>query len=91
MHAPLLAEGQDMFGASAGHPRLKQTRSAFGKNDLVVRRDVIAVRVRNKSEPLRLPRIEPQVVRRQINAVVMADFYHRQIYAQTSRAKGGSV
>ena len=91
MHAPLLAERQDVFGARTGHSRLEQTRSALGKNDLVVRRDVIAVRVRNKSEPLRLPRIEPQVVRRQINAVVVADFDHRQIYAPTSRAKGGSV
>src|SRR2546423_15039958 len=87
VHAPLLAERQDMFGARAGHPRLEQTRSALGKNDLVMRRDVIAVRVRNKSEALRFPRIEPKVVRREINSVVVADFDHPKIYAMRSACK----
>src|ERR1700720_825981 len=76
-HASLFAERQDVFGATARHPRLQQTRSALGKNDLFVRRDVIAVCVRDKGEALRLPGIEPQVVDREIHSVVVAYFDHR--------------
>jgi hypothetical protein len=74
----LFAERENVFGPRARHSRLEQTRGALGKNHFFVRRDVIAVRVRDKSEPLRLPRIEPQVVSREINSVVVADFDHRK-------------
>jgi hypothetical protein len=43
-----------------------------------VRRDVIAMGVGNERERLRVPRIEPDVFLRQINAAVVSHFYHGQ-------------
>ena len=65
-----------MFVAFAGQARLHQTRGALGDDDLVVRSDVIAVRVRDESERLRVPRIEPDVLVRQINAALVLDRDH---------------
>ncbi len=76
VHASLLAERQDVFGAHAGHSRLQQARGALRKNDLFMRRDVIAMRVRYKSESLWLPGIEPQVVRVKMNSALVPDFEH---------------
>src|SRR5437764_10276800 len=65
-----------MFGPRPRHSCLHQTRGAFGKNDFLVRGNVIAMRVRDKSKRLRVPRIEPQIAGRQINAAVVAHFDH---------------
>ena len=53
-----------MFGPLTGHARLEQARGPLGENDFRVRRNVIAVCVRDKSETFGLPRIEPQILRR---------------------------
>ena len=45
-----LAERQDVFVAFAGKARLHQARGAFRDDDLVVRRDVVAVRMGDKRE-----------------------------------------
>ena len=56
-----------MFASFSRHPRLHQTRGSFRDDDLLVRRDVIAVRVRNKGKRFRVPGVEPQILFRQIN------------------------
>jgi len=61
--AALLAEWQQVFDPGARHPRLHQSRGTLGQNYFFMRRDVIAVGVRNKREALRLPWIEPKIVR----------------------------
>jgi len=76
VNASLLAERQDVFDASAGHSRLQQTRGTLRKNDLFVRRDVIAMRVRDESEALGFPGIEPQVLRREANSALVTNFDH---------------
>ena len=74
VHTSLLAEWQNVFGASAGHSRLEQTRGALRKNDLFMGSDVVAVRMRYKSKALWLPGI--QVVRRKIDSALVPDFDH---------------
>ena len=76
VNASLLAERQDVFDASAGHSRLQQTRGTLRKNDLFVRRDVIAMRVRDESEALGFPGIEPQVLRREVNSALVTNLDH---------------
>ena len=56
-----LTKWQDMFIAFAGKARLHQARSPFRDDDLVVRSDVVAVRMRDKSERSCVRRIEPDV------------------------------
>ena len=82
-----LAERQDMFVAFAGQARLHQTRGSFRDDDLVVRRDVIAVRMGNKSERLRVPRIEPKILLRQINAALVSNIDHAKIYTLRSERR----
>ena len=65
-----------MFPPFSGHPRLHEARRALGENDLWMRRDVIAVRVRDKGERFRLPRVEPEIRLRQINAALITHFDH---------------
>src|SRR5438270_9326294 len=81
MDAALFTEWQDVFDSRPRHSRLEQTRGALGKNHFLVRRDVVAVGMRNESEPLRLPGIEPQIVRGKENPVIVAHIEHWQIYA----------
>jgi hypothetical protein len=45
-----------------------------------MRRNVITVGVGDESETLRVPRIEPQVFLRQVNAAFVANIYHAGIY-----------
>jgi hypothetical protein len=74
----LLAEWQQMFDPGARHPRLHQSRGTLGQNYFFVRRDMIAMRVRNKREMLWLPRIEPQILRGKINSAVVAHLDHSE-------------
>ena len=79
------AERQDVLVAFARQARLHQARGALGDDDFLVRRDVIAVRVRNEGEALRVPRIEPQILRGQINAALVTNIDHARIYARGIR------
>ena len=82
VHRSFFAKRQHVLGARAGQTRLHQTRRALGDDDFVVRRNVVAVRVRNESEMFRIPRVEPQVVRGQINAALITNFEHNKNYAR---------
>ena len=71
-----LAEVQNVFATLARHPGLHQARRPFRDDDLVMRRDMIAVRVRDEGKRLRIPGVEPDVFVRQINAAFVSHFDH---------------
>ena len=54
-----------------------------------MRRDVIAVGMRDKRERLSIPGIEPKVFVRQINAAVVANFDHEKFYARNCAGDTG--
>jgi hypothetical protein len=88
MHGLLLTEWQNVFDATARQPALKQTRCWLGKDDLLVKCYVIAVRVRNESEALCVPGIQPKILFRQVNASFVTNFNHQQeIYFQIRVSK----
>jgi len=58
------------------HSVLKQTRRPLGKDDLLVRRYVVAMRVRNESEGLCVPRVQPQILFRQVDTAFVTNFDH---------------
>ena len=68
-----LAERQDVLVPFAGEPGLHQARGPFRDDDLVVRRDVVAVGVGDEGERFRVPRIEPDVFVRQVNPALVLD------------------
>ena len=72
-------EWQKNFNAFAGQPRLHQTCRPFRNNNLAVRRDVIAMRVRNECEILRFPRIKPKILLRQKHSALVLDINHAKI------------
>ena len=82
-----LTEWQKNFPAFPGQPRLHQTRRPFRNNNLAVRRDVIAMRVRNEREILGLPRVEPEILLRQEHAAFISDIDHAEIYPRISAGK----
>ena len=45
-------------------------------------RDVIAMRVRHKRQPFRIPGVEPEILVREINAALVSDLDHRSNYAR---------
>src|ERR1700730_10135149 len=54
-----------------------------------MRRDVIAVRMRDKREWLSVPRVEPKVVVRQIDAAVVTNFDHEKFYVRNCAGETG--
>jgi hypothetical protein len=76
VHHSLFAEGQNMLDARPWEPRLHEPRGALGDNDFVMRRDVIAVRVRNEGEALCVPRVEPQILVGQIETALIPNMDH---------------
>lgn len=54
-----------------------------------MRRDVIAVCMRDKREWLSIPGIEPKVFVRQINAAVVTNFDHEKFYARNCAGETG--
>jgi hypothetical protein len=62
-----LAERKNMLATFAREASLQEAGGPFGDNDLLVRRDVVAVGMRNESERFWLPGVEPDVFVRQVN------------------------
>ncbi len=81
-HRGHLAERDDMLFSFSRQTCLHQARGAFGNNDLVMRGDVIAVRVGNEGEWLRIPGIEPEILLRQENAALVTNIDHARCYAE---------
>src|SRR5205814_724459 len=69
-----------MLDAQARETDLHQVRRALGDDNLSVRCDMVAVRVRNECETFCVPWIEPEIVLRQVNAAVVADCNHAKNY-----------
>ena len=55
-----------MLATFSREASLQEAGGALGDNDLLVRRDVVAVGVRNESERFWLPGVEPDVFVRQV-------------------------
>ena len=88
MHGSFFTKRQNMFRAITRHPALEQARCPLGNNDLLVRRYVVAVRVRNESQAFCLPGVQPQIWLRQINPAFVMDFNHsEEIYFQIRMSK----
>src|SRR5689334_15680457 len=85
MNVPCRPERHDVLDPWSRHPGVHQAGRFFGQNYLAVRRDMIAVRMRDEGEPLWIPRIEPQILRRQINAPFVSNFNHLLTYARKPR------
>jgi len=60
----------------ARKPTLDQTCRALGYNDFIMRRNVVAVPMRNKSAAFCIPRVEPQILLRQINPALITNANH---------------
>src|SRR5439155_15796785 len=69
-----------MLDAQARETDLHQVRRALGDDNFSVRCDMVAVRVRNECETFCVPWIEPEIVLRQVNAAVVANFNHAKNY-----------
>jgi hypothetical protein len=54
-------------------------RRPFRNDDFAVRRDVIAMSVRNECEILRFPWVEPTILLRQKDAAFVVDIDHAEI------------
>jgi hypothetical protein len=76
MHASFFTKWQNVFGAMTRHAVLKQTRRPLGNDNLLVRRYMVAMRVRNESEALCIPRVQPQILFRQVNAALVPNLNH---------------
>ena len=80
-NSSLLAEGQKNFPAFPRQPCLHQAGRPFRNNNLAMRRDVIAVRVRHERESLRIPWVQPKFLFRQINPAFVTHLNHDEKYA----------
>jgi hypothetical protein len=69
-----------MLDARARQPDLHQACCAFGNNHLLVRRDVVTVRVGNERETFCIPWVQPEILLRQVNAAFVANFNHAENY-----------
>ena len=91
VHRSSFAEGQDVLVPFARHSRLHQPGRALRQNDLVVRRNMIAVGMRHEREPFHVPRVQPQILRRQINAALVSNIDHTETYSQNRHKKERSA
>src|SRR5439155_8293601 len=78
VYAPFFTEWQNVFNPTTWQLAFQQTCRSLRNDNLLVRCYVVVVCVRNKSERLRVPRIQPQVLLWQINAALVANFNHRR-------------
>jgi len=69
-----------MLDAQARETDLHQVRRALGDDNFSVRCDMVAVRMRNERETFCVPRIQPEIVLRQVNAAVVANCNHAKNY-----------
>jgi hypothetical protein len=77
-----------MFRSVTWQPVLEQTRCPLGNNDLLVRRYVVAVGVRNESKAFCVPGIQPQIWLRQVKPAFVMNFNHsEEIYFRIRMSK----
>src|SRR4029079_15307929 len=71
---------QWMLDARARQTDPHQACCALGNDHLLVRRDVVTVRVGNEGETFSVPWVQPEIPLRQVNAALVATFDHAENY-----------
>jgi hypothetical protein len=71
---------QWMFDARAGQTGTHKACSALRNDHLLVQRDVITVRVGNERETFCVPWVQPEILLRQVNTALVANFDHAENY-----------
>ena len=69
-----------MFDARARQTGTQEACSALRNDDLLMRRDVVTVRVGNERKRFCVPWVEPEILLRQINTPLVANFDHSENY-----------
>ena len=69
-----------MFDARAGQTDTQKACGALGNDHLLVRRDVVTVRVGNERETFCVPWVQPEILLRQVNTALVANFDHAENY-----------
>jgi hypothetical protein len=69
-----------MFDARTRQTDTHQACCALGNDHLLVRRDVVTVRVGNECETFSVPWVQPEILCRQINTALVANFDHAENY-----------
>src|SRR5215472_14000239 len=75
-----LPKWQSMLDARARQADPHQACCSLRKDHLLVRRNVVAMRVRNERESFCVPWVEPKILLRQVNPAVIANFDHAENY-----------
>jgi len=77
-----------MLCSYSGNPFSHQSSGLLGNDDLLVQRNVVAVRMRDKGKPPCIRRVEPKILFRQINALLVMNINHRAKFTrETGEAK----
>src|SRR5438034_4809855 len=71
---------QWMLDARARQTNPHQACCALRNDHLLVRRDVVTVRVGNERETFCLPWVQPEILLRQVNTALVANFDHAENY-----------
>ena len=69
-----------MFDPRARETDMHQACAALRNDHLLVRRDVVTVRVGNERETFCVPWVQPEIPLRQVNASLVANFDHAENY-----------
>src|SRR2546430_10910655 len=69
-----------MLDARARQTDSHQACSALRNDHLLVRRDVVTVRVGNERETFCIPWVQPEILLRQVNTALVANFDHAENY-----------
>ena len=69
-----------MFDARTRQSDPHQACRALRNDYLLVRRDVVTVRVGNKCETFCVPWVQPEILLRQVNTALVANFDHAENY-----------
>ena len=69
-----------MLDARARQTDPHQTCCALGNDHLMVRRDMVTMRVGNERETFCLPWVQPEILLRQVNTSLVANFDHAENY-----------
>jgi hypothetical protein len=75
-----LPKWQWMLDARTRQTDPHQARCALGNDHLLVRRDVVTMRVGYERETFCVPRIQPEILLRQVNTALVANFNHAENY-----------
>src|SRR5215470_64374 len=73
-------EWQGMLDARARETDPHQACCALGHDHFLVQRDVVTMRVGNERETFCVPRVQPEILLRQVQPSLVANFDHAENY-----------